>query len=392
MKGLQRLKKSEILNSTSKGETIFMNENTLLKSLRQSAEFAYEFAQKQVRNLIKKHPDYFPLYTRDGRWSHSGQAWTSWCEGFLAGMMWIFARRTGDPWWRRKAEHYSKLIEHRKSERTTQSLGSLFMTTWKRWYDMTGDKKCNDVVIEAGRTLSLRYNNKGRYLESFVAPESNLIDNMMSVIVIFYAASQTNDDKLLRIATEHCLTARRFLVRGDGSTAHEGIFDPGTGEFLRHSTHQGWRIDSSWARGQAWAIYGFGNAYKFTGDERFLDTAQRCADFYMERTAEHGIPPNDWDEPNAPYPCESSAAAAAASGMLRLSRLTEDRVRSDRNRKYAHIILSTLCTPEFLANETPGWEGILKHGIYHQRKGLGVDESVMWGDHYFVEGLDAILE
>jgi unsaturated chondroitin disaccharide hydrolase len=265
------------------------------------------------------------------------------------------------------------------------------MPTWKRWYDLTGDDACNEVVIEAGRTLSLRFNKKGKYLEAFVAPESNLIDNMMPVIIIFYTGIQTNDDTLIKIASDHCLTARRFLIRGDGSTAHEGIFDPNTGEFLRHSTHQGWRTDSSWARGQAWAIYGFGNAYKFTGDERFLDTAQRCTDFYMERTPEHGVPPNDWDEPNPPCPYESSAAAAAASGMLRLARLIKEPAASDRYRRYAHTILQTLCGPEFLAHETPGWEGILKHGIYHQRKGLGVDESVMWGDHYFVEALDAVL-
>jgi unsaturated chondroitin disaccharide hydrolase len=352
---------------------------------------ALDFAQEQVRRLITAHPNYCPLYTKDGRWRHEQEAWTNWCEGFLGGLLWIVARRTGDPWWRERAEHYSRLIEHRKTDRSVHDLGFLFWPTWKRWYDLTGDEAINAVVIEAGKTMALRFNERGSYLRSFVAPESTFVDIMMNVGIIFYAAEQTSDSGLWRAAMEHCLTTRRFLVRGDGSTAHEGIFDLDTGAFLRQSTHQGWRGDSSWARGQAWALYGFGTAYRFTGDRRFLDTAQRCADFYIDRTPEHGVPPNDWEEPNPPYPYESSAAAIAASGLLQLAELTEEPERAAQYRGYAQTILATLCDPTFLAIETPGWEGILKHGIYHQRQGLGVDESVMWGEYFFVEALDRLL-
>jgi unsaturated chondroitin disaccharide hydrolase len=88
---------------------------------------------------------------------------------------------------------------------------------------------------------------------------------------------------------------------------------------------------------------------------------------------------------------ESSAAAIGASGMWNLSKLTGDPARAYLYREYALRILNTLTSPEFLAIDTPGWEGILKHGIYHQRKGLGVDESVMWGDYFFVEALTKLI-
>jgi unsaturated chondroitin disaccharide hydrolase len=368
-----------------------MQEGEVAASIEASARHALDFAQEQVRRLITTHPDYFPLYTTDGRWHHAQEAWTNWCEGFLGGLLWIFTRRTGDPWWYERAERYSRLIEHRKTDRSVHDLGFLFWPTWKRWYDLGGDKAINAVVIEAGTTMALRFNERGRYLRSFVAPESTFVDIMMNVGIIFYAAEQTSDSGLWRVAMEHCLTTRRFLVRGDGSTAHEGIFDLDTGAFLRQSMHQGWRGDSSWARGQAWALYGFGTAYRFTGDRRFLDTAQRCADFYIDRTPEHGVPPNDWEEPNPSYPYESSAAAIAASGLLQLAELTEEPERAAQYRGYAQTILATLSDPTFLAVEAPGWEGILKHGIYHQRKGLGVDESVMWGEYFFVEALDKLL-
>lgn len=350
-----------------------------------------EFAEKQLRRLIETYPDYFPMYTVNGKWKHSGEAWTNWCEGFLGGQLWLVYQHNGDSWWREKAEHYSRLIEDRKSDRSVHDLGFLFWSTWKCWYDLTGDETVNNVVIEAGRTLALRFKENGGYLCSFVAENSLFIDIMMNVGIIFYAAQQTQDEKLWRIANQHCLTTRRVLVRGDGSTAHEGIFDTEKGEFLYQSTRQGWRNDSSWARGLAWALYGFGTAYTFANDVHLLKTAEACADYYIERTPEHGVPSNDWDEPDPMLPYESSAAAIAASGMWNLSKLTGDPARAYLYREYALRILSTLTSPEFLAIETPGWEGILKHGIYHQRKGLGVDESVMWGDYFFLEALNKTI-
>ena len=241
--------------------------------------------------------------------------------------------------------------------------------------------------------MALRFNEKGRYLRSFVSADSCFIDIMMNVGIIFEAARATGDADLLRIATEHCLTTRRHLVRGDGSTAHEAIFDLETGEFLRNGTHQGWRADSSWARGQAWALYGFGTAYALSGDERFLDTAERCADFFLDRTGDAVVPPNDWEEPDPPRPYESSAAAIAASGLWQLAGLTADPATERNAIATATLaILTKLSSPEFLAVDEPAWEGILRHGVYHERRGLGVDESVMWGDYFFVEALDRVLE
>ena len=350
----------------------------------------FDFAGKQLRHLVETYPDYFPMYTQNGKWKHGGEAWTNWCEGFLGGQLWLMHEHTGDAYWRAKAEHYSRLIEHRKTDRVVHDLGFLFWSTYKRWYDLTGDPAINQVVVQAGQTIGLRFKEQGKYLCSFVADESLFIDIMMNVGIVFYAAQQTNDADLLRKATQHCLTTRKYLVRGDGSTSHEGIFSTATGEFLRQSTHQGWRDDSSWARGLTWALYGFGTAYQFTRDARFLQTAEACANFYIERTPTHGVPPNDWDEVNPQLPYESSAAAIAASGMWNLAQLTGDAARARLYRDYALKILDTLTEPEFLALDTPGWEGILKHGCYHQRKGLGVDESVMWGEYFFLEALSKV--
>ncbi len=356
-----------------------------------SFENAFEFAKVQLRNLVETYPDYFPMYTVDGKWKHTGELWTNWCEGFLPGMLWIVARRTEDAWFIAKAEHYSRLLEHRKNDRNVHDLGFLFWSSWRRWHQITEDSRIRDVIVEAGSTLSLRFQEKGGYLCSFIGKESLFIDIMMNVGIIFYAAQQSGDKKMWDLALQHCFTTRRFIVRGDGSTAHEGIFDTETGEFLRQDTHQGWRGDSCWARGLAWALYGFGTAYAFTGEARFLSTAHACADFFLANVDQDGIPANDFDDPDHPDLKDSSAAAIAASGLWQLSQLTYSETRAQHYRRRSVAIVETLCSPDYLGQSVEGWEGILRHGVYHLEKGLGVDESVMWGEYFFMEALLNVL-
>jgi unsaturated chondroitin disaccharide hydrolase len=363
---------------------------------QQLYEQALEFAEGQVRRLVEQHPDYFPIYTRNGKWYHDGELWTDWTGGFLAGMMWQFYRRTGNPWWRERAEHYSRLLEHRKDDRRVHDLGFIFLNTYLPWYRLTGDRSLQDVLIQAGRTLSLRFQVPGQYLCSFVGPHSLFIDIMMNVPLIFYAAGQTDDARLWEIALAHCRTTRDRLVRPDGSTAHEGLFDPDTGAFLGQSTHQGLAADSVWARGLAWSLYGFSQVYGYTRQEEFLEVARRNAEYWITHLPEDGVP--YWDfhaDVNRPPPWgrqkESSAAAIAASGLWYLAGLENDPQRATRYRRAALRMLDVLCSPEYLAVETPGWEGILKHGVYHTAKNLGVDESVMWGEYFFAEALTRIL-
>jgi unsaturated chondroitin disaccharide hydrolase len=161
---------------------------------------------------------------------------------------------------------------------------------------------------------------------------------------------------------------------------------------MRQSTQQGWRSDSSWARGQTWALYGFSTCYLLTGEPAYLSTAISCADYYIDRTGDRLVPPNDWDEPGPRAPYESSAAAIAASGLLQLAELVpDDPERAARYRDFAFATLERLCQDDFLAAGDPSWEGLLRHASYHESKGLGVDQSVMWGDYFLTEALHKVL-
>ena len=359
-------------------------------------ENALSFAQRQTRTLMEIHPGYYPLYTHAGKWKHDGQEWTHWCDGFLPGMMWIFHRYLADDhpdkqFWLESAIRYSGPLEERKMDRTVHDLGFIFLSTYYRWYRLTKETHLNDVLIQAGRTLALRYQEKGQYLSSFIADNSLFIDIMMNVGIIFYAAHQTGDKLLREIALRHCYTTRRCLVRGDGSTAHEGIFDLETGEFLKQTTQQGYRSDSCWSRGLTWALYGFSTAYEYSRDPRFLETAESCADYYITQAPVDGIAPWDFKAPpEQQSQIDTSAAAIAAAGFLRLCRLLPDPVKGHFYWSTAIRILQSLCR-KHLADSDTSWEGILKSGVYHIHKGLGVNESVMWGEYFFIEALENAL-
>jgi unsaturated chondroitin disaccharide hydrolase len=363
-------------------------------NLVQRLERAFDFAIGQVDATIERDPDFFPTYTLRGRWKHTQENWTDWCGGFHAGMMWLIAERTGAEAWFRRAEHYSRLLEPRQYDRQVHDLGFIFLNTYLPWFRLSGDACVERVLITAGKTLALRFNPKGRYLRSFVAPESLFIDIMMNVPLIFYAARTTGDRTLFDVAVDHCRTTERTLVRADGSTAHEAIFDLDTGLFLRQSTHQGLRSDSTWARGLAWSLYGFATVYTFTDNPADLSIAHRNADCFLARCPQTLVPPWDFDvPPGRDRIDDSSAAAIAASGLWDLAKFTapKDARRAEGYRDAALGILDALCTDEYLAWATPDWDGILKHGVYHYHKQLGVDESVMWGDFFFLEAVAKVL-
>jgi len=368
--------------------------------LYRRVERAFAFAQEQVRALITRDPGFYPLYTERGRWRHDKPAWTRWCDGFLPGMMWIFHEETGDTRWRADAEAYSRPLEARKDDREVHDLGFIFFHgTYKRWFEATvregrPEAALRDVVVHAGRTMGLRFHPAAACLRSFHGPDSNFIDIMMNVGIVFYAAQETGDRALLDIAHRHARTTRRTLVRGDGSTSHEGIFDLQSGEFLRQTTQQGYRGDSCWSRGLAWSLYGFGTCYELTRDPVYLETAELNADYWLEHMPADGVVPWDFDAPAsgplARAQVDTSAAAIAAVGLLNLARLSTGAARRRAYEEAALRTVDTLCT-RYLGVGEDGWEGILRGGVYHIHKGYGVDESVMWGEFFFVEALQKAL-
>ncbi len=360
-------------------------------------QHAFDFAQRQVDSLLEKYPsDYYPMYTVGGKFGHDRKRWTHWCDGFYPGMMFIFAGATGDDRWLDRAIAYATPLEGRQYDRAVHDLGFIFFSTYLRWLELGGPRKrIEPVLIQAGKTMAMRFMDKGQYLRSFVEPASLFIDIMMNVGTIFHAGSVTGDSHLLDIAHSHCSTTRRTIVRGDGSTAHEALFDLESGQCLRQSTHQGYRGDSCWSRGLAWSLYGFTRSYLQSRRVGYLETAMLNADYYLEHTPDDGVTPWDYDAPEYGPPArtqvDTSACAIAASGLLDLAEVAPDRTKGRSYRDFALRSLMTL-SQRYLGDRTSGFEGILNGGVYHIHKNLGVHEAVMFGEYFFVEALDKALK
>jgi unsaturated chondroitin disaccharide hydrolase len=380
---------------------------------RRRLEQVVELANSQLRRTVASWPASkpAPVHTRDGRWFRPGDLWTDWTPGFLAGQMWILHGLTGEAYWREQAETYSRALALRRFDRDVHDLGFVFLSSYGRWRNfVAGDdplrELLTDTLVTAGTVQSFRWNGNGPhgFIYSFCGPQSLFIDIMMNVRILFWAHQHGASEEVGRRAVEHSRTSARYLVRRagpglgdeDGSVAHEAIFntDRGRGEFRCLSTQQGYSPFTCWARGLAWAMYGFAEAHRYTGDAEFLEVAERAASYYVRHTPEDGVPCWDYGAPEIPRePVDSSAAAVAACGLLLLARQVGDSPGSKaaEYRRMALTIGETLTRDDYLGARQPGEEGILLHGVYHRPRGWGVDASVMWGDYFFLELVERLL-
>lgn len=372
-------------------------------------ERAFQFGVSQLEKMLSKWPANkpAPIYTENGVWKRPGYIWTDWCPGFYAGMMWLAFERTGETKWKRAAERYTRALEPRKFDRDVHDLGFIFMPTADRWYRLLEDgdparQWLKDILITAGTVQSFRWKDTGEdhYIYSFHGPQSLFIDIMMNIRLLFRAHELGASRELYEKALTHARTTEKHLVRKrgerlmdrDGAVIHEAIFNPVRGEFRNLSTQQGYSPFTCWARGLAWAVYGFTDTFLFTEDRFFLETAERSAGYYLENTPAGGVPFWDYGAPNIPdEPLDSSAAAIMAGALWKLQNIEGTQRGAKAYRDAALAILYTLTGDEFLGTCGPAYEGILRHGVYHRPMNWGVDESVMWGDYFFMEALHAVL-
>jgi unsaturated chondroitin disaccharide hydrolase len=257
----------------------------------------------------------------------------------------------------------------------------LFYPSFALGYKLTGDEYLREIALEAADTLSNRFHTKAGFIYNKIDKRTGrtAIDVMMDLQLLWWAYEETKDKKFLKVAYIHSKRIIEELIRGDYSTMHIIDFDLENGDIIRKITVQGYSNDSCWSRGQAWAIYGFTLAYKTSKDKIFLNTAEKLAGYFIENLPEDFAPYWDFNDSERVVK-DSSAAAIACSGLLTLSELS----KTKEFREFALRILDSLCS-NYLSEKAT--DGLLKHGCFHKPENMGVDESLIWGDYYFVEAL-----
>jgi unsaturated chondroitin disaccharide hydrolase len=334
-------------------------------------------------------PGQYPVRSDDaGTWV-TGDA-SGWTSGFLSGALWFMYERTGEEAWRERAEAWQAGLEAQKDNTSTHDIGFMLFDSFGHGYRLTGDEAYRQILLTAAGSLAVRYSPAVGSVRSWgrlTSPTFTvIIDNMMNLELLFWAARNGGDPAWRDMAVSHALNSARDHVRPDGSTYHVVEYSSKTGALKRRGTHQGYSDTSTWSRGQAWAVYGFTMAYRETGDARFLDTARRTAGYFLAHLPDDHVPYWDFDLPSlVGEPRDSSAAAIAASGLLELARLEPDRRSSDRYQDAAASMLASLSSPSYLASGPPRG-AILLHGTQNKPDG-NFDTGLIFGDYFFLEAL-----
>jgi unsaturated chondroitin disaccharide hydrolase len=334
-------------------------------------------------------PPAYPVRTKpDGSWLAVGA--DDWTAGFYAATLWRTYERTRDPKWQKLAQTWQAGLATETTHDNTD-LGFKLFDTYGVGYQLTGDESYKKVVLAAADTLSRRYDPDVGMFRVWDARDDRTqyrvnIDAMMNMELMFWAGQNGGDPRYAAMATHHAERAMKDLVRPDGGTWMFAGYDQTSGKLISHFTKQGYATESTWSRGQAWAIYGFTTAYRYTKDPRFLDTARRTAAYFVRRLPPDHVPYWDFDVPNkATAPRDTSAAAVAASALLELSGDESDPAAKQRDIDTARDILTSLSSPTY-APRAPKFAAMLQHGTQHQPKGWA-DTGIMFGDYYFVEAL-----
>jgi unsaturated chondroitin disaccharide hydrolase len=300
---------------------------------------------------------------------------------------------TGNAAWRTAAQTRQAGLESQKTRTDTHDLGFMLFDSFGNGFRLTNTTSYRDVALTAAASLATRYNATVGATRSWNnpsgAPASDfrvIVDNMMNIELMFWASKHGGDPALATKALQHALTTAREHVRADGSTFHLVIFDSANGGVKSKQTVQGYSSTSTWARGQAWGLYGFTMAYRESNDSRMLATARRVADWYVDHLPADRVPYWDFQAPGIPNePRDSSAAAIAASGLIELSRLETDATRRQRYLTTARETLTSLSSPAYLAEGTSS-RSILLHGTANKPGGHS-DRGLIYGDYFFLEAL-----
>ncbi len=320
-----------------------------------------------------------------------------WCSGFWPGVLWYDYEATGDTAVLAEADRFTRSLKTVVDAPVfDHDLGFLIHCSYGNGYRLTGRDDYRQVILAAADSLATLYNPAVGTILSWprnvemLGGHNTIMDNMINLEMLFWAANHGGNPYLHDIAVKHAETTMEHHFRPDYTSYHVAVYDPETGEFLRGCTHQGYDDDSMWARGQAWAIYGYTMVYRETKDPKFLDFAQKVTDVYLDRLPEDRIPYWDFNDPDIPEtPRDASAACVVASALLELSGYVEEE-KCNHYKEEALAMLSSLSSDQYQSGDKNN--SFLLHSTGHHPAGSEIDYSIIYADYYYIEALNRLRE
>ena len=324
------------------------------------------------------------------RWHLNRACKEAWTAGFWPGVLWYDYEYTGDTTVRNAARRYTEALEFLShTPAYDHDLGFLVFCSYGNAYRLTQDDRYREVILRTADTLATLFNPRVGTILSWpreipaLGGHNTIMDNMINLEMLFWAAENGGDSRLADIARSHADKTMQYNFRPDGSSYHVAVYDPENGGHLLSRTHQGYSDTSMWARGQAWGIYGFTMCYRFTHDTRYLEFARKITDLYLKRLPDDGIPYWDFDDPAIPAaPRDASAAAVVASALLELSTCLGD--EGTVYRTAAEKMLRELDRNYRGGTRCPA---LLVHSTGHHPAGSEIDYAIIYADYYYYEAL-----
>lgn len=321
---------------------------------------------------------------------------TEWTNGFWTGMIWLAYEYTGDEKYRKYAMKNVESFKKRIDEKIAvdhHDLGFLYLTSCVSAYKITGDKMAKETALLAANQLTTRFQKKGGFIQAWgeVGAEDNyrlIIDALLNIPLLYWANNEENNPNYLEMANSHYKNALATVIREDGSTYHTYYFDKDTGQPVRGATRQGYSDDSSWARGQAWAIYGIPLHYKYVPEANDFEEFEKVTNYFLNRLPNDFVPYwdlifNDGDDQAR----DSSAGSIAVCGMAEmLKHIPESNVNKPVYRQAMHSIMNSLID-NYSQKEFSVGVPLVRHSVYSWHSGKGVDEGNIWGDYFYLEAL-----
>ncbi len=315
-----------------------------------------------------------------------------WTSGFFPGSLWYMYEYTNDSKWEEAARNFTVPIEPQQYTTSTHDLGFILNNSFGNGLRLTNDESYKPILLQAAKSLISRYKPDAKVIRSWDFSQDKwqcpvIIDNMMNLELLFWATKESGDSTYYEIAVNHANTTIDNHFRSDYGTYHVIDYDTITGEVRNRHTHQGLAHESTWARGEAWALYGYTMCYRETGDIKYLNQAKHVAEFIFNNPnlPSDLIPYWDFDAPEIPNePRDVSAATVTASALYELS--TFDADMGSQYKEWADTILVNI-TESYRATLNSDRGFLLLHSTGSKPSNSEVDVPLSYADYYFLEAL-----
>eukprot|EP01117_Protostelium_nocturnum_P003995 TRINITY_DN1526_c0_g1_i1.p1 TRINITY_DN1526_c0_g1~~TRINITY_DN1526_c0_g1_i1.p1 ORF type:complete len:393 (+),score=112.22 TRINITY_DN1526_c0_g1_i1:63-1241(+) len=324
-----------------------------------------------------------------GKWITRGAG--DWTAGFYPGVLWQIYKNNKDVWWKDSALRIQEPLAVNAKNTQTHDVGFIMMTSFGLGFELTGNQSFLPLLQKTSDSLATRFNPIVGCTRSWNGDGFQvIIDNMMNLDLFWKTSKNSpthkNAKKWKSIAVSHATrTLQEHFRHPIWSSYHLVNYSPTNGVARNKGTVQGYAFNSTWARGQAWAVYGFAWSYQATKNEAFKNASEGLAKFYFDNLPSDFVPFWDFNDPSIPNTVrDTSAATPLASGLLLLASF-QPNPTDNIYFKTAEKILDSLSKPPYLTTGTK-LQSLLAHGSQNVPVG-NKDTGICWGDYYFLEAI-----